>query len=85
MDGKWEFVSGSGQYHANFPKAKRHCSLADNCFGVGIGGNSREAYSINFPIWFQEGGNWYVYKKESVSGNFIYQECVLVINPYNTF
>ena len=85
MEGKWEVVLGSRQYHSNVLKAKRHCSLADNCFGFEIDVNYGYIYSINFPIRLQEGETWYINKKRSVSGNLIYQECVLVINLYNTF
>ena len=76
MEGTWGLKARSNQYHANFQEAKRHCSLADNCFGIQIGVNiGGYTYSFNFPIRLQEGGPWYINKKESTSGNFIYQEC----------
>ena len=80
MEGNWTLAWGSSQYHANFLKGKRHCSLAENCFGVIIGATDWNAYSINFPIRLKAGGTWYINKKESTSGSFIYQECVFVIN-----
>ena len=79
MEGKWELISESDQHHANFLKGKRHCSLAHNCFGVTIY-DSVNVFSINFPIRLNEGGTWYVNKKESISGNLIYQEYLFVMN-----
>ena len=78
MEGVYSLIfAGYSQYHANFPKAKRYCSLDDNCFGVKTDAwyrGSGTAYSINFPIWSKEvkvvqGQIWYLNKKESISGN----------------
>ena len=80
MDAKWGISDGSEQYHANFLKAKRHCSLADDCFGVRIGASRENVYSSYFPVRLYAGGNWYINKKESTSGDFIYQEPLLVID-----
>ena len=80
MEGKWDVALASRKIHANFQKGKRHCSLSDNCFGMGIAVTTGVAYSFNYPIQLIKGEFAYVYKKESISGNFIYQECGLVIN-----
>ena len=83
MEAKWEIWEGSGEYHASFLKAKRHCSLAGNCFGVTIDANSGDVYSSYFPVELIAGANWYINKKESIAGDFIYQEPLLVMNACN--
>ena len=83
MEAKWEIYEGSGEYHASFLKAKLHCSLAGNCFGVAIGAISGAVYSNYFPVRLIAGGSWYINKKESISGEFIYQEPLLVMNTCN--
>ena len=83
MEGKWEIRLPSDQYHANILKGKRHCSLASNCFGVSINANSGVAYSINFPLQLKEGEISYINRKESISGDFVYQECLLVMIACN--
>ena len=75
MEGVYSLIfAGYSQYHANFPKAKRYCSLDDNCFGVKTDVYVGTAYSINFPILSKEvkvgnGQIFYLNKKESISGN----------------
>ena len=79
MEGKWRmdisYVKDmSRQSHSNLLKAKRYCSLDDNCFGVKTDVYVGTAYSINFPILSKEvkvgnGQIFYLNKKESISGN----------------
>ena len=83
MEGKWESFGGPTQYHANFLKAKRHCSLAGNCFGVTMGADTGSVASSYFPVRLIAGGNWYINKKESIAGDFINQEPLLVMNACN--
>ena len=80
--GQWGVSSGSKHHHTNFFEAKRHCTLAGNCFGVMTGAFTGHVYSINFPILLTSVGSWYINKKEIISSNIIYQDCVLVINAF---
>ena len=76
MEGKWEIRRGSALYHLTFLKAKRHCTLEDNCFAVITDDNN--FLSINFPIWLTQGESWYTHKKKRFSGGFIDLECLLI-------
>ena len=88
MEGNWDIMGSeeSSQSHSTLLKGKRHCTLANDCFGVITGDTSigdTSIISINFPIRLIEGGSWYIYKKKGLSGGFINQEYLLVIDICN--
>ena len=84
LDGKWEVKYGSYKSQSTLLKAKQHCSNEGECFGIMVGADSGNVYSINFPIrLIQQQEGWHIHKKEHVLGNIVYHDCLNILEGIN--
>ena len=67
IEGLWHVYRKNHKYHSTFLKAKRYCTTAGNCFGIGISSVSGVIVTFDFPVSLLKGGVFNVHKKEIIS------------------
>ena len=68
LDGTYFYgtTSNHGTHHSSIVGAKRTCLRNINCYGISH--DTLNAYSLEFPVWRELGGKFFILKKETSLG-----------------